>query len=474
MREAIQLLVGVKQLPPCSSPDACKSSQPTFSQREDLFWGNAENTRAVEDIERAISERNEFMDVPSFSLGLTQGFNDGVCAVVDDIARDYGPMGGGLSNDIALGVPHAAVGGCGVRGPSTSDVSSGGVNTDPLPQGIGPVVGQGADSVAVVGLCDENVRGGGGCGPATSPVAPVVGGAETLLQAVGPEVDVGANSVAPVVSTPFEKLVDRQDGGDTGRSGGLVCCAPVKMVRAVRPPHVACCRLGSLDDRSGVPSQSGLAAVHDLPEEAVVVNWLLAGGGAHMEDIVFCIGSRVARWNDVLTLVLGSLVWVAVIDVWSALLNMRERSKIHTVVDASYDRDLRVGWFREQLAENLESSPYEDYSEVDMMFFPIIREEHYFLICFDFRRFRLEIIDNSASPKGKKKIYDESLEDMQNMLQEFFSKTHPGKSVLVAGLEPKRMQMPWRDVKNKIDCGVYLMRHMETFTGQSGLRSCQG
>nr|GMD78559.1 ulp1 protease family, C-terminal catalytic domain-containing protein [Ipomoea batatas] len=138
------------QLPPCSSPDACKSSQPTFSQREDLFWGNAENTRAVEDIERAISERNEFIDVPSFSLGLTQGFNDGVCAVVDDIARDYGPMGGGLSNDIALGVPHAAVGGCGVRGPSTPDVSLGGVNTDPLPQGIGPVVGQGADFVAVV------------------------------------------------------------------------------------------------------------------------------------------------------------------------------------------------------------------------------------------------------------------------------------------------------------------------------------
>lgn len=84
------------------------------------------------------------------------------------------------------------------------------------------------------------------------------------------------------VNHSLQKLVDRQDGGDTGRSGGLVCGAPVKMVHAVRPPHVACCRLGSLDDRSGVPSQSGLAAVHDLPEEAVVVNWLLAGGGAHM------------------------------------------------------------------------------------------------------------------------------------------------------------------------------------------------
>nr|GMD86917.1 zinc finger BED domain-containing protein RICESLEEPER 2-like [Ipomoea batatas] len=241
------------------------------------------------------------------------------------------------------------------------------------------------------------------------------------------------------------------------------------MVRVVRPPPVACRRLDSLDGSSGVASQYGLDAVHDLPEEAVVVNWLLAGGGADMMDIVFCIGSRVARWDDMLTLVLGSLAWVA-----------------------------RVGWFREWMAVDFESSPYKDYSEVDMGCCRVLRycyvagkrerspkqpplllcltggrtskrlaEEHYFLICFDFRCFRLEIIDNSASPKGKNDIYGDSLEDMQDMLQEFFAKTHPGKSVLAAGLEPKRMQMPWRGVRNKIDCGIYLMRHMETFTGQS-------
>nr|GMC69145.1 uncharacterized protein LOC109193148 isoform X1 [Ipomoea batatas] len=72
------------------------------------------------------------------------GFNDGVCAVVDDIARDYGPMGGGL-----------------------------------------------------------------------------------LLM------------ILPL------KLVDRQDGGDTGlRSGGLVCGRPGEDVHAVRPPH--CCLLSGL------------------------------------------------------------------------------------------------------------------------------------------------------------------------------------------------------------------------------------
>nr|GMD98925.1 T-complex protein 1 subunit epsilon [Ipomoea batatas] len=160
-------------------------------------------------------------------------------------------------------------------------------------------------TLMLLGFCDENVGAGGVPGLTTSPVPPVVGGAETLLQAAGPVVDLAARNSVPLVSTPLEKLVDQQDGGETSRSGSLVCGAPVKMVRAARPPPVACRRLGSLDGSSGVASQYGLDAVHDLPEEAVVVNWLLAGGGADMMDIVFCIGSRVARWDDMLTATLN-------------------------------------------------------------------------------------------------------------------------------------------------------------------------
>nr|GME13980.1 uncharacterized protein LOC109175178 [Ipomoea batatas] len=40
------------------------------------------------------------------------------------------------------------------------------------------------------------------------------------------------------------------------------------------------------------------------------------------------------------------------------------------------------------------------------------------------------------------------------------------KSEKIAKLKLKRMKMSWRDNKNKVDCGVFLMRHMETFRGQ--------
>nr|GMD98039.1 uncharacterized protein LOC109193148 isoform X1 [Ipomoea batatas] len=73
-------------------------TQQTFTQRDDLFWSNADNLRAVDDIERAILERNQFKDIPSFSLGLTQDFNEAVRVVVDDVTHEYPSPGCDRSN----------------------------------------------------------------------------------------------------------------------------------------------------------------------------------------------------------------------------------------------------------------------------------------------------------------------------------------------------------------------------------------
>lgn len=41
------------------------------------------------------------------------------------------------------------------------------------------------------------------------------------------------------------------------------------------------------------------------------------------------------------------------------------------------------------------------------------------------------------------------------------------KAAVVRNMDPKRLQMPWRDAVNKRDCGVFTMRHMESFEGQA-------
>nr|GLL44948.1 uncharacterized protein LOC109189836 [Ipomoea trifida] len=37
-------------------------------------------------------------------------------------------------------------------------------------------------------------------------------------------------------------------------------------------------------------------------------------------------------------------------------------------------------------------------------------------------------------------------------------------SGMCLSLETKKMPMKWRDTRNKIDCGVYLMWHMESYS----------
>nr|GMD50439.1 putative ulp1 protease family, C-terminal catalytic domain-containing protein [Ipomoea batatas] len=77
------------------------------------------------------------------------------------------------------------------------------------------------------------------------------------------------------------------------------------------------------------------------------------------------------------------------------------------------------------------------------LFFPILENEHYYLLCADFETGRLEIIDNSASTESTANKYGDTIDNAT-----------------------KRMQMKWRDHRNKIDCRVYLMRHMESYCGE--------
>lgn len=43
---------------------------------------------------------------------------------------------------------------------------------------------------------------------------------------------------------------------------------------------------------------------------------------------------------------------------------------------------------------------------------------------------------------------------------------HPGAAGIKAA-KPVRLAFPWRTLHNTIDCGVFLMRHMETYKGTS-------
>nr|GMD40584.1 uncharacterized protein LOC109159949 [Ipomoea batatas] len=356
MHEASQLLFGIKHPPSCVVPDVSHPIEPTFSQRDDLFWKNAENLRA--------------------------DFRDDGCAGADNIVREVSSPRFDRSGHM-----------------------------DPVPP-IGDAVPSVGRSVSGFAVC--------------------------LTQDCRDDRWTDVDKIAHKYSS---NVVDR-----SGHTDGVVHNADVQVAEDVRVMDM--CTHSSLVDTptdaspltgDDVPS-SGLGAKCPqfvTPNQAMSLTCVLVSG---RDDIIFKSHGRYARWDDVLSLVLGSHVHIAIIDAWACLLNCREARKdfaaltrffasafFMVLVDTSRSRDQRIFWFRERFKLDLESSPYRDIGKVDL----------------------------------------------EDMLAAFFENSHSGRSIICADLDAKRMQMRWRDSKNKIDYGVCVMRHMESYVGQAQKKNNQ-
>nr|GMD78348.1 uncharacterized protein LOC109189836 [Ipomoea batatas] len=126
--------------------------------------------------------------------------------------------------------------------------------------------------------------------------------------------------------------------------------------------------------------------------------------------------------------------------------------------------------FSKALEADLALSPYTDLRDVRLLFFPMLQSNHYYLLCVDFFSSRFHIIDNTTRCPSTKSKYGHIPDNLLLLLAGYFrSLKHLAKAEWCLHFEPKRMTMKWRDANNTIDCGVYLMRHMESYAGQLGL-----
>nr|GMC86763.1 putative ulp1 protease family, C-terminal catalytic domain-containing protein [Ipomoea batatas] len=107
------------------------------------------------------------------------------------------------------------------------------------------------------------------------------------------------------------------------------------------------------------------------------------------------------------------------------------------------------------------------FSHVQFIF-PILQNEHYYVISFDMVRKRIDIIDNISVTMTNVAKYGSVPEVLRDFVSVFLDDMVDERyGFAVRRITPRRMQMHWRDVNNKVDCGVFAMRHMETFLGQS-------
>ncbi|XP_074266918.1 uncharacterized protein LOC141590210 [Silene latifolia] len=101
------------------------------------------------------------------------------------------------------------------------------------------------------------------------------------------------------------------------------------------------------------------------------------------------------------------------------------------------------------------------------IFFPIVHEKHFFVYVVDLVRKRFVILDNSLSDEDAIKKYGVSPLLTIDAFGRFLGenpKTSDSSNIVLA-MDPIVAKLSWRNNYNVDDCGIYTMRHMETFMG---------
>ncbi|KAI3732599.1 hypothetical protein L1987_63805 [Smallanthus sonchifolius] len=118
----------------------------------------------------------------------------------------------------------------------------------------------------------------------------------------------------------------------------------------------------------------------------------------------------------------------------------------------------------------------------DLVFFPVIDNGHYYLICFDLKTPSIVVIDNINHQKTTMEIeggvgpMEERKTNIPTRYRDIFGKyleiVGNPKSFQIQSADPLRLSLKWSTSENSNDCGIFLMRHMECYKGISKQWDC--
>nr|GMD83358.1 uncharacterized protein LOC109158392 [Ipomoea batatas] len=108
-----------------------------------------------------------------------------------------------------------------------------------------------------------------------------------------------------------------------------------------------------------------------------------------------------------------------------------------------------------------------DITDADLIFFPVLRHGHYFLICINIKASKVEIIYNKALVCGvnKKNKYGDCTTLLVTSLKEYLALGSSAQFWKVDELTEEVVDINLKETDTYIDCGLFVMRHMETYNG---------
>ncbi|KAH6779521.1 hypothetical protein C2S52_010758 [Perilla frutescens var. hirtella] len=186
--------------------------------------------------------------------------------------------------------------------------------------------------------------------------------------------------------------------------------------------------------------------------------WLVHHATENREEVVFTYKNMNIRREELHSLREGMWISTHVIDGWSNILNHNEAHKAAT-----------SPW-RFFATTDLCSDIGGVHHRTTFFFFPVLSRDHYYIVCFDMRKREALVRDNSDEREGVdiRQQYGSAPFRLQTVFADYlYTEGLKTKSLMVRRACMARLEISWRDIDNNNDCGVYVMRHMETYMGQS-------
>ncbi|KAJ9543619.1 hypothetical protein OSB04_023326 [Centaurea solstitialis] len=181
------------------------------------------------------------------------------------------------------------------------------------------------------------------------------------------------------------------------------------------------------------------------------------------------------------TLAADEDIYTNVIDGWVDVLNMEEQYRSPdspyryfftpsllvggVLMRYTYGFKQRYEMFRSNLVSEANGSDdIINMRSFDMVFFPILQGRHYFCVVFNLKKNTVDILDN-IEKKDNVDMYDNAISDLKHLFVHHLNVIeHPAAETLER-VNVRLLEMKWQTKGNFVDCGVFLMRHMETYMG---------
>ncbi|PWA49956.1 ulp1 protease family, C-terminal catalytic domain-containing protein [Artemisia annua] len=137
---------------------------------------------------------------------------------------------------------------------------------------------------------------------------------------------------------------------------------------------------------------------------------------------------------------------------------------VRDLADKSFDVKESSDKFIKGMMSILRTTVYGSLTNVDLVFFPIIQAGHFFVVCMHLKRKEVHILDNMLlGSEDVAERYSGLVGFLVARFEDFLSfESHPAQGFL-RNARPQLLRLGCMTKNNVIACGVFAMRHMETY-----------